>query len=68
MEQNDGFGFWVWGVLKEVEVAVGSQATDYRRAWRGINGLALGATVVANADAGLLTPDKGPPRASGERA
>ena len=67
MEEDDGFGFWIGGVLKEEDVAVLSQAANDGGTWRGMNGVALGSdgdfAVVADADAGLLTPDKGPPRA-----
>src|ERR1017187_3025695 len=66
MEQDDGFGFWVRSLAEVVDVAVGAQATDDRGAGCGVNGLALGTdedfAIVANADAGLLAPDIGPPR------
>ena len=66
MEQDDGFGFGIGGMAEVVDVAVGAQAADDAGAWRGVNGLALGAdgdfAVVADADAGLLAPDVGPPR------
>jgi len=53
--------------LAEIEdVAVGPQAADDFGARRGVNGLAQGAdrdhAVIADADAGLLAPDIGPPR------
>jgi len=66
MEQDDGFGVLVWGVAEVVEVAIGAQAADDGGARWGLDGLALGAdgdfAVVADADAGLLAPDVGPPR------
>lgn len=57
---------------KELEDAMRAQAADDGRARRGINGLASGAdgdfAVIAEADAGMLTPDKGSPRAGGDGA
>ena len=68
MEDDDGFGFGIWGMLEVIDVAVWSEATDDGGTWRSCNGMALGAdgdfAVVADADAGLLTPDKRPPRTS----
>ena len=67
MEQDDGFGLWVWGVAEVEDVAVGTEAADDGGARSGINGVALVAdgdfAVVPDADAGLLAPDVGPPRA-----
>jgi hypothetical protein len=69
MEQDAGVGLLIWSVAEVVNVAVGAPAADHGGTWRGINGLALGAdgdlAVVADADAGLLAPDVGPPRAVG---
>ena len=66
MEENDRFGLWIWGVAQIIDVAIGAQATDDGGAGWSIQGLALGAdgdfAIVADADAGLLAPDKGPPR------
>lgn len=69
MEQDDGFGVWVWGVAEVEDVAIGAEAADDGGTrWSG-DGLALGAdgdfTVVADADVGLLAPNVGPPRAVG---
>lgn len=67
MEQDEGFGIGIWGVAEIEDVSVGLEASDYFRPRRGVNGLALGAdgdfAVITDADAGLLTPDIGPPRA-----
>jgi len=67
MEQDDGSGSGVWGLVEEMDVAIWAEAADDLGAWRGVNGVALGANgdlaVVADPDAGLLTPDVGPPRA-----
>ena len=69
VEEGDGFGLWVWGVLEVKDVAIWAQAANDGGTGRGINGLALGAdrdfAVVADADAGLLAPDKGPPGTGG---
>ena len=60
-------GFWIWGGAEVVNVAIGAEAADDGGAGWGVNGLALGPAgdfaVVADADAGLLAPDVGPPRA-----
>ena len=68
MEEDDGFGLWIWGLLEVIDVAVWAETTDDGGTWRGCNGKALGAggdfAVVADADAGLLAPDKRPPRTS----
>ena len=67
MEEDEGFGLWIWGLLEVIDVTVWAETTDDGGTWWGLNGLALGAdgdfAVVADADAGLLAPDKGPPRA-----
>jgi len=54
--------------LAEIEdVTVWAQAADDFGTGRGVNGLAQGAdrdhAVISDADAGLLAPDVGPPRA-----
>lgn len=60
VEQDDGFGRWVWGVAEVVDVAVGAQATDERGAVRGIHRLSLGSdgnlAVVTDAHGGLPHP------------
>jgi hypothetical protein len=69
MEQDDGFGVFVRSLAEVVNVSIGAEAADDGGAGRSLNGLALGAdgdlAVVADADAGLLAPDVGPPRAMG---
>jgi hypothetical protein len=69
MKQDDGFGIFVWGVAEVVDVTIGAETADDGGAGWGVNGLALGAdgdfAVVTDADAGLLAPDVGPPRAVG---
>jgi hypothetical protein len=54
-------------VTEVVDVTIGSQAADDFGAGWGVYGVALGAdgdfAVVADADAGLLAPDVGPPGA-----
>jgi len=72
VEENDGLGVGIGGVTQVEDVAVGSQATDDRGARRSGDGQALVTdgdfAVVADTDSGLLTPDIGPPRASGNGA
>ena len=67
VEQDDGVGGFVWGVAEVVNVTIWAQTADDAGAGWGVNGLALRAdgdlAVVADADAGLLAPDEGPPRA-----
>jgi len=67
VKQDDGFGVWLGSMAEKEDVSVGSEATDDFAAWRGIKGLAQGAdgdfAVIVNADASLLAPDIGPPRA-----
>ena len=41
MEQDDGFGFWIWGVTEVKEVAVGSETTNDVGAWGSIAGEVL---------------------------
>jgi hypothetical protein len=69
VEQDDGFGFLVWGVTEVKGVAIGAEAADELGAWGRVDGSALGAdgdfAVVADAHTGLLTPDVGPPGALG---
>ena len=68
MEEDDGFGLWIGGLVEVIDVAVWAETTDDGGPKRSFNGLAVGAcgdfAVVADADAGLLTPDEGPPRTS----
>ena len=69
MEEEDGFGFGIWGVTEVVDVTVWTKATgDGGTRWCS-DGVTVGAdgdfTVVADADAGLLAPDVGPPRTFG---
>ena len=65
MEQDEGFGFEIGGVAEVVEVAIGTSAAEDGGTGWGVHGVALGAdgdfAVVADADAGLLAPDVGPP-------
>jgi hypothetical protein len=72
MEQDNGFGSLVWSVAEVVDVSIGAEAADDGGAGWSVNGMALGAdgdfAVVADADAGLLAPDVGPPRAMGDWA
>jgi len=72
MKQDDGFGFAVWGVAEVIDVAIGAEAADNFGPRRGVNGVALGPdgdfAVVADAHAGLVAPDVGPPRAVGRGA
>ena len=67
MEEDDGFGFWIWGVAEVVDVSIWAEAADDGGAGWGVQGLALRAdgdlAVVPDADAGWLAPDAGPPRA-----
>ena len=69
MEQDDWVGLRVWGLTEEEGVAIWTQATNDERAGRSVDGVALVAdgdfAVVADADAGLLAPDVGPPRILG---
>ena len=69
VEQDDGFGAWIRRVAEVVNVAIWAEAAQDGGAGWGVNGLALGTNrdfaVVADADAGLLAPDVGPPRALG---
>lgn len=69
MQQDDGLGFGVGRLTEVEEVAVGSLAADDGAARRSVQAPALGAdgdlAVVADAPAGLLAPDIGPPRAGG---
>jgi len=72
MEEDEGYGFWIWGVAEVVNVSIWAETTDDGGAGWGVNGLTLRADgdfgVVADADAGLLTPDERPPRTSRDGA
>ena len=69
MEQDAGFGFGIGRLAEVVNVSIWAEAADDGGAGWGVNGLALRAdgdfAVVPDADAGLLAPDVGPPRAVG---
>jgi hypothetical protein len=69
VQQDDGFGLWIWGVAEVVNVSIGAEAADDGGAGWSVNGMALGAdgdfALVADAHPGLLAPDVGPPRAVG---
>jgi hypothetical protein len=41
MEQDEGFGFLVWGMAEVKDVAIGAEAADDMGAWRRVDGLAL---------------------------
>jgi len=68
-EEEGGFAGFVGLVGEDGDVAVGVEAMDDPRAWRGLNSEALSAdgdaSVGADLDGGPLTPDIGPPRADG---
>ena len=70
VEEDDGFCVFVWGVTEIVDVAIGAEAAQDGGAGWSVNGLALGAdrdfAIVADADAGSLAPDVGPPRTLGD--
>ena len=72
VQEHDGFGFGIGCLAEIIDVSVGAQAADDTGPGRRVHGVALGAdgnfAVVADADAGALAPDKGPPRAGGDRA
>ena len=59
-----------WGVTEAIAVAVRAETANDRGTRWGSNGMTLGAdgdfAVVADADAGLLAPDIGPPRTVGK--
>ena len=65
MEQDDGFGLGIGGMAEVIDIAIGAQAAEDGGAGWSIDHVALGAdrhfAVVADPDAGLLAPDKGPP-------
>ena len=67
MKQDEGFGLWVWSMAEVVNVTIGTEAADDGGAWRSVDVEALvphrDFAVVADADAGLLAPDVGPPGA-----
>ena len=66
MKEDNGFGLWIGCELEVVDVAARAKAADDGGTWRGSNGMARVSdgdfAVVADADAGLLTPEKRPPR------
>ena len=66
MKQDDGFGFGLRGVAEVVDVTIWAQAAQDDGTGRGGEDVATVAhgdfAVVADADAGLLAPDVGPPR------
>lgn len=72
MEEDEGFGLWIWRVAEVIEVAVGAEATNDEGTGWGIDSeAAVGdgdLAIVADADAGLLAPDVGPPRTFGDGA
>lgn len=72
MEQDEGFGLWIWRVAEVIEVAVGAEATnDVGTGWGIDREPSVGDgdfAIVADADAGLLAPDVGPPRTLGDGA
>ena len=41
MEQDEGFGLWIWGMAEVIDVAVWAEAADDGGTWRGCNGMAL---------------------------
>lgn len=51
MEEDDWFGFGIWGVFEVVEVAIWAETADHLGSWRGINGLAE----VFNGDLAVIT-------------
>jgi len=67
VEQDEGFGCGIGGMTEIVDVAVWTEAADDGGAWRRGDRAALVAhgdfAIVADADAGSLAPDVGPPRA-----
>ena len=69
VQENLWFGFGVGSVAEVIDVAIWAQAADDGGSGWGVNRLALGAdrdgAVIVDADAGLLAPDKGPPRTGG---
>ena len=68
MEQDDGFGYWIGGLVEKEDVTIRSQATDDFGTWWGVDGMTQGGdrdfAIIADADASLLTPDIGPPGAA----
>ena len=72
VQEHDGFGVGIGRLAEVVDVSVWAQAADHGGPGRGVQGVALGAdgdfAVIADADAGVLAPDKGPPRAGGHWA
>ena len=72
MQEDHGFGFWIGLVAEVIEVSVWAQAAGHDGSWWHVKGVALGAdgdfAVIADAHAGALAPDKGPPRTGWHRA
>lgn len=72
VEQNGRFGGGIGRLAQVIDVAIGSQAADDQRTRWSIQADALGAdrdlAIIADPDAGALTPDERPPGARGDRA
>lgn len=70
MEEDNRISIGIRGMAEVVNIAIWAEAAHDFGARSGINGMALRANgdfaVIADADAVLLAPDKGPPRASGD--
>ena len=70
VQEHDRFGFGSGRLAEIIDVSVWAQAADHRGPGWHVHGVALGTdgnfAVVADADAGALAPDKGPPRAGGD--
>jgi hypothetical protein len=71
VEQDEEVDFFFGGVTQVEDVAIGAPAADDRAPGRSVEALTVQAhgdfAVVADAHAGLLTPDIRPPRAGGHR-
>jgi hypothetical protein len=67
VQQHDGLGVGIGCLPEVIDVSIWAQAADHGRPGRHLEGVALGAdgdfAVVADADAGVLAPDKRPPGA-----
>ena len=72
VQEHHGFGCGIGRLAEVIDVSVWAQAADHSGPGWHVQGVALGAdgnfAVVADADAGALAPDKGPPRAGGRRS
>lgn len=74
VQEHDRFGFETMGLAEvtDVDVSVWAQAADHPGPWRHVHGVAMGPdghfTVIADAHANTLAPDKWRPRAGGCRA